>query len=253
MKIFIGNINEYTVQFLSGLVSGERLDRSMKYRFEADRKRSLLAYALLSHAIAGVYPDISLPVMPETDEYGKPHLYFNTNTVSDKDAEIHFSVSHSGDYAACVLNKDPVGIDIETIGKPAGNIAEHFFARDELGFIHDNESFYRIWTLKESFLKVVGLGMLLPLDAFCITDFDEHSGSCGFRLNRSSRSSSGIITDPGEALHKNLLPFVTEGSYRLNLTGRSVTTKDGYALAIVSPVIPDDHLNIIKPELTTSS
>ncbi len=253
MKIFIGNINEYTEQFLSGLVSDERLVRSMKYRFEADRKRSMLAYALLSHAISCDYPGISLPVIPETDEFGKPHLYFNTNTASDKDAEIHFSISHSGDYAVCVLNEVPVGIDIEAIGKPAGNIAEHFFARDELGFIHDNESFYRIWTLKESFLKVVGLGMHLPLDAFCITDFDEHSGSCGFRLNRSNRSSSRITPEPGDALHRNLLPFVTEGSNRLNLNGRSVTTKDGYALAIVSPVIPDDQLNIISPELTTSS
>lgn len=249
----MGNINEYTVQFLSGLVSKERLDRSMKYRFEADRKRSLLAYALLGYAIAGNYPDISLPVLPVTDEFGKPHLYFNTNNASDKDAEIHFSISHSGDHAVCVLNEVPVGIDIETIGKPADGIARRFFAHDELDYIRDTESFYRIWTLKESFLKVVGLGMHLPLDSFCITDYDEHSGICGFRLNRYGRSSSHITAEPDAAMHKNLLPFISSGTDKLNLTGRSVTLKDGYALAIVSPVIPDDCLTLINPDLTTSS
>ena len=29
------------------------------------------------------------------------------------------------------------------------------------------EEFYRLWTLKESFMKVTGLGMKLPLDSFC--------------------------------------------------------------------------------------
>ena len=51
--------------------------------------------------------------------YGKPFLI---NAV-----EIHYNISHSGSYAACVVADLPVGIDIEQIKSADITIAEHFF------------------------------------------------------------------------------------------------------------------------------
>ena len=102
----------------------------------------------------------------KTGENGKPYL--------EEYPEIHFNLSHSGNMVFAVFSDREVGCDIEEIGKPQEKLAERFFCPEEyehLMKIEDEhkrcEEFYRLWTLKESFMKVTGLGMKLPLDSFC--------------------------------------------------------------------------------------
>ena len=59
--------------------------------------------------------------------------------------------------------------------KPVKNIAGHFFSPAEnefLGKISDEtakkDMFFRIWTLKESFIKNIGTGLAYPLKNFSI-------------------------------------------------------------------------------------
>lgn len=54
-------------------------------------------------------------------------------------------------------------------------IAKRFFFAEEYKSLmnctddaHRNDLFFRCWTLKESFMKVTGLGFDLPLNEFCI-------------------------------------------------------------------------------------
>lgn len=255
MKIYTDNINDHTIEELIPMVHEDRVKAAMKYRFEADRKRSLLAHALLNSAVKEKYPDIILPVMPVTDKFGKPHLYITANPsdpvrvidssyIPDIPAstdvfehngkiyrEVYFSVSHSGDYAVCALDDHPVGIDIEVIGKESRNIAERFFARDELEYITDTGSFYHIWTLKESFMKVVGLGMRLPMDAFSVTCYDTVSGCCGFSFNGTGiRSSDASYND----IMNNMRPFMKAGKDELIICGKSISFVEGYSLAVAA-------------------
>ncbi|MCR5603129.1 MAG: 4'-phosphopantetheinyl transferase superfamily protein [Lachnospiraceae bacterium] len=255
MKIYTDNINDHTIEELIPMVHEDRVKAAMKYRFEADRKRSLLAHALLNSAVKEKYPDILLPVMPVADKFGKPHLYITADTsepvhvidssyIPDIPAsadifehngksytEVYFSVSHSGDYAVCALDDHPVGIDVEVIGKESRNIAERFFARDELEYITDTGSFYHIWTLKESFMKVVGLGMRLPMDSFSVTDYDSVSGCCGFSFN-----GAGIRTsdDSLNEIMGNMKPFMKEGTDELTIRGKCSKFADGYSLAVAA-------------------
>ncbi len=235
MEIYIGNITEHTTEYLETLVTPERVAQSSKYRFEADRKRSLLAHALLNHAVAAEYPGTAVPVMPSTDGYGKPHLY-----IPSESSEFHFSLSHSGDFAVCAVNDSPVGVDIETVGKEADNIARRFFAGSELKYIHDAESFYHIWTLKESFMKVVGLGMKLPMDAFSITDYDPETGLCGFVVNGKKEHR---LSDAPE--YNNLIPFIKPGTDEFTVRGKCMTYMDSYSLAVATPALDADDINII--------
>ena len=234
MKIYIGNINDYTTEYLTHLVSGERTDAAMKYRFEADRKRTLLAHALLNHAVSLTHPDMTLPVSPVTDEYGKPHLYFGVHSSS----EIHFSLSHSGDYSVCAVSSHNVGVDIEKIGDDKERIADRFFAEEEREYIQDAAGFYRIWTLKESFMKAVGWGMKLPLDAFSVSGLDENTGICSFRPCKSRDDDN---KDINEEIAMTLGRSVTDkktGYY--TISGRALSVINGYSLAyslcFVSPL-----------------
>ena len=208
MKIFYSNIYNHSIPELLPLVSQDRRNTSLKYRFDDDKKRSLLAHILLSHAVMEAGYDIAIPVEPITDENGKPHLFHNNG-------EIHFSLSHSGQYAVCAIADSPIGVDIEQIRENRPEIAERFFNSAELKYINDAESFYRIWTLKEGYMKAVGLGMKLPLDSFIVSDLDPKTGKCIY-LNEN-RSDTGLL-------------------------GASHITDDAYALSVTCSSLPPDGL-----------
>ena len=144
-------------------VSPARREKTDRFRFEKDRRLSLGAELLLRHALHSE----GLGEVPMAFTYGtqgKP--YFNGSGVS-------FNLSHSGEYVVCALAPYEVGCDVEQITPIDLNIARRFFFRSEYDDIAAqtteaarNELFFRYWTLKESFMKVTGLGMKLPLDAF---------------------------------------------------------------------------------------
>lgn len=99
-------------------------------------------------------------------ENGKPYLLDYP--------EIHFNLSHSGNMVAATFANVEVGCDIERVEKIRLEIAKRFFCPSEYEHIvaqeseeHQKEEFYRLWTLKESFMKVTGLGMQIPLNEFC--------------------------------------------------------------------------------------
>jgi 4'-phosphopantetheinyl transferase len=63
----------------------------------------------------------------------------------------HFSISHSGNYAAAVVSSiNRVGVDIETITPRIHNIADKFLSTDEKDFFNeDYKSFLDQWNLKD--------------------------------------------------------------------------------------------------------
>lgn len=106
------------------------------------------------------------------NEYGKPSL-FGTE-------DFYFNVSHSGEWIVCAIDDKPVGIDIERIVQIDLNIAESFFSLDEQEFINQGcnidekrNRFYRVWTLKESYLKAIGVGLSINLNSFSVANKKE--------------------------------------------------------------------------------
>ena len=64
---------------------------------------------------------------------------------------------------------------MELIEKIDLNVAKRFFSETEYDFLSGKNteeektvSFYRIWTLKESYVKALGEGLSIPLNAFDI-------------------------------------------------------------------------------------
>jgi len=95
--------------------------------------------------------------------------------VSEKAA---YNLSHSGKYVLCTLDTSEtagikVGCDIEKPGETKEQIAGRFFTAAECTYIRDgknetekNTRFYRLWVLKESYVKAVERGMGLGLHNF---------------------------------------------------------------------------------------
>src|SRR6201986_861297 len=62
----------------------------------------------------------------KVDAHGKPYLV---------NLPYHISLSHSFDYAAVMISKEPVGIDIEQVTDKIERIAHKFMRQEELDFI----------------------------------------------------------------------------------------------------------------------
>lgn len=84
---------------------------------------------------------------------------------------LHFSVSHSGAWWVCAFGPCAVGVDIQE-HRPCRReaIARRFFHPDEIAWLEergfDQESFYRLWAAKESYVKLTGGGLSEGFDTF---------------------------------------------------------------------------------------
>ncbi len=136
----------------------ERKQKILRYKLAESRKQSLgagllLKWALQRHGIAAE----KLSYGPN----GKPEA-----------VGVFFNLSHSGQWAICAIGDGSVGCDVEEIAPVLEGIAERFFTKNEVEYLNrfdgDQrlEEFFRLWTLKESYMKMTGEGMSLKLDRF---------------------------------------------------------------------------------------
>ena len=144
-----------------------------------DKRRSLAAAMALDAALKE-YGLEERGMEYNVGEQGKPYFRYNP--------EIRFSLSHSGDYAICSIGSHEIGNDIEIIKSGRERVAQRFFAEEEFDWIYEaqdlrerDDRIFRIWTMKESFLKVTGLGMSLPLKDFAV--IVSNNGSIIMRQN----------------------------------------------------------------------
>lgn len=143
--------------------SDERKRKIDSFLFMKDKMLCLTAEMLLKKALSDKGIE-SYEIAYGT--YGKPYL---------KSKEIHFNLSHSESMVMCAVSDKEIGCDVEKVEDIELEIARRFFFTTEYEAIinasdkkEQQKIFFRLWTLKESFMKAVGLGMKLPLDSFRI-------------------------------------------------------------------------------------
>lgn len=158
--------DEGLYQRVLGMAPQERRARAERFMFRKDRQLSLAAWLLLDTMLrrAGL-SEYSLEYGPQ----GKPRL-------AQAAAGLHFNLSHSEQRVMCAVSDSELGCDVERVRDIDLGIARRFFYAGEHEYIlsapdaaERRERFYRLWTLKESYMKATGLGMSLPLDEFEIT------------------------------------------------------------------------------------
>lgn len=135
-------------------ISSQRRQQALRFRFEEGRRQSVAAYLLLKRALREEEGITENPVF-EYGEHGKPSIVGHP--------ELFFSLSHCREAVACVLGRSPVGIDVERVGRYRENVARHVMNDREMEQIcqseHPDVMFTRLWTMKESLLKMTGEGI----------------------------------------------------------------------------------------------
>ena len=121
---------------------------------------------------------------------------------------LHFNLSHSGDYIACAFSDEEVGLDLQEHSRPHTSIvriARRFFTAREYEAIQalpsdenaaspDNSAcrlalFYRLWSIKEAYLKYLGCGLRGGMDGYLPDPFPDAGPENVFL--------SGLLPDAG--------------------------------------------------------
>lgn len=192
---------------------------------------------------------------------GKPSLPERTG--------VFFNLSHSGDYLAGAFSDSETGMDIQKISPPHSGvlrIAGRFFTPAEYELLaaakktDDRlELFFRLWSIKEAYIKYCGCGMRGGLDSFQIRPLPEilpirdkkHDQDTHRELETETETEMDMAEDThkdhnegmGEEIQKNFQRgslsvlknelFLSPAEYAL-LSG-----PPGYSLAVCAEKIPD--------------
>ncbi len=160
------NINENCFSALYQFCSSERRQKVKSFQFREDACRSLTGEALIRYAIFANTQIMENGSSFITNSYGKPSL---------PNSSLQFNISHSGKWVVCAIDRFDIGIDIEKNRNVSQDLSSNFSPEEKELLSectcekHFTEVFFRIWTLKESYIKSIGEGFSCPFDSFaCI-------------------------------------------------------------------------------------
>jgi 4'-phosphopantetheinyl transferase len=158
-------------------LSAEEQEREARFVFLRDRLIFVSAHTLLRQALS-LYEDVAPDRWAfERNAYGKPRL-----SDAHTGIQLQFNLAHTQGLVACVVCRhDEVGIDVESVTSrvPSLDLAERFFSPNEVADLRvcpeaeRDARFIEFWTLKESYIKALGVGLSHPLETFGFA----HSGS----------------------------------------------------------------------------
>ncbi|EMB58681.1 4'-phosphopantetheinyl transferase family protein [Streptococcus mutans] len=143
------------------LIEEEDRKQILRYQFWQDRQRSLLGHLLSRYAIIQEYALTNKEIQIRRHAYGKPYI---------KDySQIHYNISHSGEWVVVAIGRSPIGIDVENRREDWDLIGERVFSESEKYW--SQNSYKRkaiLWTIKEAYVKYLGIGLSKSLNSFSI-------------------------------------------------------------------------------------
>ena len=155
MHIYLSqDIWDFDLDAALGEISEQRREQALKFKHELGKRLCVLAYQLLKRGLAEVYGIRENPVF-EYNEHGKPMIVGHP--------EIFFNLSHCKEAAICVVSDQPVGVDVESVRSFNESLVRYTMNEAEVKEIESAEdqavAFIRLWTMKESALKLIGTGI----------------------------------------------------------------------------------------------
>lgn len=176
LPLFLGTTESIT---LRGIDTGQflmphEIERAASFKFDKDRQTYIAAHAMLnkrlSESLKLSVAELSINLSPGA----KPVLAGGKS--------LDFNLSHSSNafvFAVSDARDLILGVDIEEIREITDikGVADSYFHPLEQEYILSGSSgqeeqrirFYEIWTRKESFLKMLGLGITNGLQSFTTT------------------------------------------------------------------------------------
>ncbi len=154
MIIIFGNVkdvDEAAVNRWKSMVDGSRVAKVQSKHFENDRNLSILGDLLSIKISAEILNKKEIEIKLKYETGGKPYI----------DGEnIFISVSHSKDIVICAVDFKPLGIDLEYVRNFKPLTMQKICNKREIEYIgSDNQKFFEIWTVKEAYSKLCGIGI----------------------------------------------------------------------------------------------
>ena len=188
MKFYQYNIRDLSdesyIHYYS-LMNEEKKRRLDRFRFEDDKKRTVVGEMLARQAISDWCGVPEEKIVFEITEHDKPYA---------KDLNVEFNISHSADMVVCVVDTNPIGVDIEKIRPVDLNMVKRIFSDEEIGYIFGGvpdiedynhylndailQRFFELWTKKEAHGKLVGKGLFAVLNADAVLTNWIQNGYC---------------------------------------------------------------------------
>lgn len=135
------------------LISTEQVPKAEQHRH---------THLLLSRALKDFGIDYVMGTTPVIfGEHGKPSLA--------KRPDVHYNISHADGIAAAAVSEFECGVDCERVRAYDPRVMERVCTKTERALIcaaPENERdllFFRLWTLKEAYVKALGRGLSFPL------------------------------------------------------------------------------------------
>jgi 4'-phosphopantetheinyl transferase len=157
-------------QSLKQTLSADERARAERFYFQKDRERFIVSRGLL-RVILGRYLDMEPSQLQICyTSHGKPALARESGW-----DVLRFNVSHCQGLALYAITRGrEVGVDLERLRTDftAEQIANRFFSPREVAALRAlppnvrQAAFFTYWTLKESYIKARGEGLMLPLNKF---------------------------------------------------------------------------------------
>ncbi len=178
MRLFFGCTNPQFFLPISRLfwqwMSEPERSRYHRYVFEKDRSTFLLGRGLLRYLVGHYSGQSPQQVVFSKGRYGRLFL--------DHAPGLSFNLSHSHEVVCIAISRSfQVGIDIEFSDpfRAQLDIADQYFTMEECSMIRSSApderhlAFFRLWTLKEAYIKCIGKGLSIPLNSFQFRFSDE--------------------------------------------------------------------------------
>lgn len=171
---FLGlNGHDASLPDLQNLLSSEERERAARFRFEKHRDQFVLTRGALRLLLASHLAASPRQISFRYSSHGKPCL-----TAPANGPELDFNVSHTEGMAILGFTRGRrIGVDIEQLRRDfrVEEIAERFFSLAERAALREipaeriHETFFRIWTRKEAYIKARGEGLSHPLHQFDVS------------------------------------------------------------------------------------
>jgi phosphopantetheinyl transferase len=155
-----------TIKSAAQNLSVEERARRNRLRLAVDRRDFTIAHDLLRRALSR-YANVP----PNDWRFAtKPSI----ESIDPQLRTLSFSLSHTRGCVACAITSSaPIGLDVERIDQSqcAQEIADRYFSKREAAWLLQspdelrNIRFVELWTLKEAFLKALGIGLSASLSS----------------------------------------------------------------------------------------
>ena len=150
IKIYYANINLIDKDLINKYNNKEKY---LQMSNENKRKEQIVRDILLDYVIKK--ENISESIV--YNKYGKPD-FSNFNK--------HFNISHSGNFVIIAISNYEIGIDIQKIVEyddmKLNKMIKHIYSDNDYNYYNqnDNITFSEIWSIKEAYLKCIGIGLI---------------------------------------------------------------------------------------------